>query len=120
DAEALVGAPYHNVSRGIAHVFTLARSTNAEAVPAAALTLGVAPNPLADRARVTFALPEAGHVRAAVYDLLGREVAVLADAPFGPGAQSLDLDGARLGAGVYVLRRVAGGRAEAVRFTVAR
>ncbi|MEM1114971.1 MAG: T9SS type A sorting domain-containing protein [Bacteroidota bacterium] len=120
DAEALVGAPYHNVSRGIAHVFTLARSTNAEAVPEAALTLGVAPNPLADRARVTFALPEAGHVRAAVYDLLGREVAVLADAPFGPGAQSLDLDGARLGAGVYVLRLVAGGRAEAVRFTVAR
>ena len=122
DTEALVGAPYHDRSRGIAHVFPLAqRSVATEAVPGVWLALGVAPNPVAGRARVSLDLPEATALRATVHDLLGREVAVLADdAPYGPGTHALDLDAARLGAGVYVLRVVAGAHAEAVRFTVAR
>jgi hypothetical protein len=43
-------------------------------------------------------------VRVAAYDVLGREVAVLADRVLAPGEHTLTLAGARLPAGVYVVR----------------
>lgn len=84
------------------------------------LTVTAAPNPSRGRAAVSFGVAEAADVRVAVYDALGREVAVLADGPRTPGRHRVDLDGARLPAGVYVVRVAAGGRAEAVRLTVVR
>ena len=40
----------------------------------------------------------------AVYDLLGREVAVLADERMKAGRHALIFDGSRLASGVYVVR----------------
>lgn len=51
-----------------------------------AFALGAAyPNPFRDAASFTLAIPEAAHVVATAYDLLGREVAVLVDEPLAAG-----------------------------------
>ncbi len=84
----------------------------------AALGLSVAPNPSRGSARVMFALDEPTRVRVAVYDVLGREVALLHDGPLADGTHALALDrGARLAPGVYVVRAAVegGGVAPAVR-----
>ena len=75
--------------------------------------LPVAPNPLATQARVAFSAPEAGHVRVSVYDLLGREVAVLADGVQPAGRHEATLDAGRLASGVYVVVMEAEGGARA-------
>lgn len=41
--------------------------------------MGNYPNPFRGRTTVQFALPEASHVTLAVYDVLGRQVALLVD-----------------------------------------
>lgn len=53
----------------------------------------VAPNPVRGAARFHFALAQAGPARLALYDVSGREVAVLAAGEFGPGAHETAWDG---------------------------
>jgi hypothetical protein len=48
-------------------------------------------------------------VKLAVYDVLGREVAVLVDGPKDPGEYSVQFDGSALGSGVYYYRLEVGG-----------
>ena len=95
------------------------RLPEAEVVRELALAVP-APNPTAGTARVAFALPEAGAVRVSVYDVRGREVAVLADRPFEAGRHEAVLDASRLAAGVYVVRLAAAGRVLTQRATVVR
>ena len=47
-------------------------------------------------------------VRLVVYDVLGREVAVLADGRYPAGKSSFTFDGTRLASGVYFYRLTAG------------
>jgi hypothetical protein len=49
-----------------------------------------------------------GSVKLAVYDLLGREVAVLLDGPLEPGRYSVRFDGSNLSSGTYLYRLTAG------------
>jgi photosystem II stability/assembly factor-like uncharacterized protein len=80
-----------------------------------------APNPFASRTTLRFALRAAGPVRLAVYDALGREVAVVADGPLEAGLHERVLDGSRLPSGVYVVRMtVQGGFTQARRVTLLR
>ena len=86
-----------------------------------ALALGAPrPNPTAGRADVPFALARAGAVRLAVYDALGREVAVLADGDAAAGAHRATFDATGLAAGVYVIRLTTTDGALARRLTVTR
>jgi hypothetical protein len=86
------------------------------------------PNPARTGAvMLGFTLPEAGHVRLAVYDVLGREVVLLADGAFEAGRHAATLDGSRLPSGTYLVRlevgdpaRGAGGRVLARPLTVLR
>ncbi|HET6567666.1 MAG TPA: T9SS type A sorting domain-containing protein [Rhodothermales bacterium] len=71
------------------------------------------PNPFGRETTIDFALPEATRVRLAVYDVLGREVAVLADRPYPAGAHRVVFEGASLPSGVYVYRMQAGSFAQA-------
>jgi hypothetical protein len=96
-------------------------ATETEA-PVTAVALGMPyPNP-ARSAGVTVQvdLPEAGDVRLAVYDALGREVAVALDGPQAAGRHAVSLDTARLPAGVYVVRLQAGATVAVQRLTVVR
>ncbi|MEL6616171.1 MAG: T9SS type A sorting domain-containing protein, partial [Bacteroidota bacterium] len=80
-----------------------------------------APNPSSASAQVWIETALAQTVRAAVYDALGREVAVLHEGPLAAGARTaLTVDTAALAPGVYVVR--AQGEATAIthRLTVTR
>ena len=80
-------------------------ATPAEGGPEAlAFALTVGPNPARDAATVRFTLDRAQDVRLALYDVLGREVAVVAEGSFGAGAQTARVETGSLTAGVYVLR----------------
>ena len=97
-----------------------ARATATGGGTAAVTALGaIAPNPTAGRATVSWTLAEAGPARVAVVDLLGREVAVLADGAFAAGPQRAEVP-AGLAPGVYVVRLQAGATAAAARFTIVR
>ncbi len=71
--------------------------------------LSVEPNPFRDAAAVTLTLAQPAEVTVAVYDVLGRRVAVLHDGPIAAGQYQFVLDGSALPAGVYVVRAEAGG-----------
>ena len=99
---------------------SLRAATTSGDAPELATALGViAPNPSAGRATVSWTLAEAGDVRVSVIDLLGREVAVLAEGAFAAGPQRSSVP-AGLAPGVYVVRLQAGAVAQAARFTVVR
>ncbi len=77
---------------------------------------GPFPNPFRDAAALTLTVPEGlGRLRVAVYDVLGREVAVLADGVLAPGEHPLVLDGSGLAAGVYLVRLETGGGAKTLK-----
>ena len=87
----------------------------------AALTLSTPfPNPTRSAVALQVGLPEPGRVRVAVYDALGREVAVALDGERGAGWHAVRWGGAGLAAGVYVVRVEAGGQARTQALTVVR
>jgi hypothetical protein len=66
------------------------------------------PNPFNPTTHIEYGLPEPSHVTLAVYDVLGRTVAVLQDGLQTAGVYRATLDGSRLGSGVYFCRLRAG------------
>lgn len=62
------------------------------------------PNPFNPATNLSFALPAAGHVRLAAYDLLGQRVDVLLDGHHEAGAHQVTWQPRGLSSGVYVLR----------------
>ncbi|HLA64668.1 MAG TPA: T9SS type A sorting domain-containing protein, partial [Rhodothermales bacterium] len=87
---------------------------------AAAVALVVAPNPAVGRAVATLTLAAPQTATVALYDALGRRVAVLNDGPLAAGAHAFALDAERLPAGLYVVRAVGGAGTVSVRMVVAR
>ena len=90
------------------------------ATPTALRFDAVYPNPTSDAATLTVSLDTPQAVRLAVYDVLGREVAVVLDGLQAAGTQTLRLDTAALAPGVYVARLSAGSQSRTRRLTVVR
>ncbi len=67
------------------------------------------PNPFNPTTTIAFRLPEPCHVRLIVNNMLGQEVAVLADDYYGVGQHEVVFDAAALPSGVYLYRIAAGG-----------
>jgi hypothetical protein len=65
--------------------------------------LTVAPNPFNAQAGITFELMESGPARLVLFDILGRQVATLADGAFDAGTHRVQLNGGDLPSGIYVL-----------------
>ena len=83
--------------------------------------LGAAyPNPFESRTTLSFTLPTAQVVRLAVYDVLGREVAVLVNGVRAAGAQAVAFDATGLPSGAYLYRLEAGGTVLTRRLTLVR
>ena len=81
------------------------------------------PNPLDARATISFTLARPGHVRLAVYDVAGREIAVLADGPKLAGDHEAlwdrsCSDGRMAGAGVYFGRLVTTDESRTIKLVV--
>jgi hypothetical protein len=66
------------------------------------------PNPFNPSATITFDLPKAGVSSLRVFDLLGREVAILSDGFLDAGRHHVVFDGRNLAKGVYFARLEAG------------
>ncbi|MGQ9604062.1 MAG: T9SS type A sorting domain-containing protein, partial [bacterium] len=66
------------------------------------------PNPFNPVTTVEFALPERSNVELVVYDVLGREVARLADGEYEAGRYRVSFDADRLSSGIYFCRMKAG------------
>ncbi len=78
------------------------------------------PNPFNPTTVVRGQWPENSEVRLAVYDVLGREVAVLANGRYPAGAHSFAFDGTNLASGVYFYRLTAGGHSAVRRMVLLR
>jgi hypothetical protein len=73
------------------------------------LSFALAPNPVSDGGTLSFALPAAGHVDLAIYDVAGRRIASLANGDLPAGTHAVawarhDDAGRRVGPGIYLAR----------------
>jgi hypothetical protein len=66
------------------------------------------PNPFNPTTTINYSIKETGKVELKVFDMLGREVAVLVNKTMAPGKYQAVLDGANLASGVYFYRIIAG------------
>ncbi len=87
---------------------------------AEATALAAYPNPFGEVTTLRFGLSEASAVRLVIYDVLGREIAVLADGPYEAGAHEATLSGRGLAAGTYVWRLEASGTVQTGRIALVR
>jgi hypothetical protein len=85
------------------------------------------PNPFNPKTGVRFQVPALSgvegsgfSVKLVVYDLLGREVAVLVNERKQPGTYTVHFDGSTLASGVYVCRLTAGGRVASMKMILTR
>lgn len=76
------------------------------------------PNPFNPETSIQFTMGVPGNARLAVYDLLGREIAVLADGFRRMGSHTVNFDAASLASGVYVYRLDANGEVLLRRMTL--
>jgi len=68
------------------------------------------PNPFNPSTTIKFDLPVNSLVKLAVYDITGRQVAVLANGLLNRGTHSMEFNGARLASGVYFYQLEAEGK----------
>ncbi|MEM0963520.1 MAG: T9SS type A sorting domain-containing protein [Bacteroidota bacterium] len=91
--------------RSASGVVLATHSIRLEVEAPAELSVGLPrPNPSRSVSLLDIVVPGDATVRAFAYDVLGREVAVLADAPLAAGAHTLRLDTGALATGTYVVR----------------
>lgn len=76
------------------------------------------PNPFNPTTSIRFALRTSDFARLAVYDLLGREVAVLVNEVLPEGEHKIDFDASNLASGVYLYRLESSGRSVMKRMTL--
>jgi hypothetical protein len=84
-------------------------------VPRGPLALVSDPNPFTPATRIRFTIPPGtarDHVRLAVYDVRGQQVALLVNEMLAPGTYERELNGSGLAPGVYWSRLEAGALSE--------
>ncbi len=104
-------------------VWLLARrtgtATEGTATADRAVLRSVHPNPSTDAATVAFDLVASADVSLAVYDVLGRRVALVIDGRTAAGSHAETIETSGLPSGVYVVRLDVDGQTQTRRFTVA-
>lgn len=73
------------------------------------------PNPFNPSTVISYEIAKAGSVRLSVYDILGREVAVLVDQDRAPGTYRVTFDASGISSGVYLYRLHVAGQVVATR-----
>jgi hypothetical protein len=76
------------------------------------------PNPFNPETGIRYQVSGVGDVKLAVYDMLGREVAVLVNERKAPGDYAVNFDGAGLSSGVYIYRLSAGESVQTKKMTL--
>jgi photosystem II stability/assembly factor-like uncharacterized protein len=70
--------------------------------PTSDIEFNVFPNPIIDRATITFSLNEKSSVQIRIMDISGRQVALIADSHYTAGDHIIDFSGAGLKKGLYI------------------
>ncbi len=109
-----------SLSSGASASFTFEKTGGASLLAQAEPAAGAYPNPFWQATTLRYALEAPADVRLAVYDVLGREVAVLAEGAADAGAHEATFDARGLAAGVYLWRLEAGAMMQTGRLTLAR
>lgn len=104
DVTALLGAEGNGPFVGKLPLNALVSTETGPSRPSSVRLLGNYPNPFRSSTTVRFALPTPSAVRLSVYDVLGREVAVVLDESMSAGLHTATFDGTALPSGVYLLR----------------
>lgn len=91
-----------------------------EAIPLRTTLAPNFPNPFNPGTEIGFQLAEQGPVRLAVFDLLGREIAVLLNEQKTPGIYTVRFDAGGLASGAYYYRLTAGSTVETRKMILAR
>ena len=76
------------------------------------------PNPFNPSTQIRFTLQSSDVTRLTVYDILGREIAVLVDGVMPAGAHTATFDASNLTSGVYIYKLEAGGQVMTKRMTL--
>jgi hypothetical protein len=110
----------------VAYTYTLKPSApatgvmDAEAIPLRVSLEQNFPNPFNPTTVISFQSPVAGNIRIAVYDILGREVALLVNEEKEPGIYRVDWDASRFPSGMYFYRMTTGSFCETRRMVLVR
>jgi hypothetical protein len=99
-----------DVQRGLhaAHFQPVTSVEQQKAAPAVLALFQNYPNPFNPATKIAFRIAVFGTVRLSVYDVLGREVAMLLNGFLPPGEHEADFDGSGLASGLYVYRLTSG------------
>ena len=100
--------------------FTFMKTAAESAASQLATSDAAYPNPFRTTTTIPYAVDATTEVRLAVYDVMGREVAVLVDGTVEAGRHEARFDGRDLASGVYVWRLTAGTETQTGRLTLAR
>jgi cyanophycinase len=114
---ALIGGMVHVISGDVRWASRVPSGVNGAegkrgVIPGERLLLENYPNPFNPSTIIPYRLLVNAHVSLRVYDLLGREVAVLVDERKAPGNYAVRFDGSALSSGMYFCRIETSGRVE--------
>jgi Secretion system C-terminal sorting domain len=93
-------------------------ATDAQEVPSNQMLQAAFPNPFQAETQIRFALTNAQEVLVKVYDVLGREVATLAQGTFQAGSHELTLDAKGFAAGLYFCELQSNGTKEMIKLSL--
>ncbi|MDX1419710.1 MAG: T9SS type A sorting domain-containing protein, partial [Rubricoccaceae bacterium] len=113
-----ISAPRVGASQS-GELFEVAEVADFSVMAEASAPAAVAPNPFARQTTISYEVAAPADVRLAVYDVLGREVAVLVDGRVEAGTHSAVFNASDLAAGTYVYRLQVGNDVRTGRMTLA-
>jgi serine protease AprX len=76
------------------------------------------PNPFNPSTKIRFAVPEKSQVRLSLYDVLGRELAIILDEELNPGVKEVELNGNDLSSGIYLVRMITNNYQKTIKITL--
>ncbi|MFQ5602996.1 MAG: S8 family serine peptidase [bacterium] len=102
-----------NRFRGIVVTEIEEKVDNSNSIPAAFELFQNYPNPFNPETKIQFQIPEASQVILKVYNILGKEIRTLTNAPYAAGSYSLrwdgrDAQGRQVASGIYLYQIIAG------------
>ncbi len=104
--------------RPLSELITPVKEETGSSIPATLQLFQNYPNPFNASTTITFSLSEIQNISIKVYNILGEEIAALADGEFTPGAHSVFFDAHNLLNGVYFYRLNTGMNAQTGRMIV--
>ncbi|MDT8325279.1 MAG: T9SS type A sorting domain-containing protein, partial [Bacteroidota bacterium] len=104
----------------LAHSYFILTKNDQQVIPQAFGLEQNYPNPFNPSTAIVYNVSEERHVRLAVYNSLGAEVAVLVDDIKAAGQYTVDFDASDLTSGTYIYRMTAGDFVQTKRMTLSK